>query len=112
MKTTPTLPSRSNGSRVPDYLVEALDAAVQMVRAVVGRERVRLAVERELALRDPVAVAADDRAEVRASVVDVVVERVEAEDDVVELAAAVRHAQRDDDRAVGHRAHLHAVRRW
>ena len=56
---------RRHDLRPPHALVEALHAAVQVVRPVVGRERVLLAVELELALGDPVADAPDRGAEVR-----------------------------------------------
>ena len=58
------------------------------VVAVVGGERVVLAVEGELALGDAVGVPADDRAEVGVGAVNMV-EGLEAEDDVGLLAVAV-----------------------
>ena len=50
---------------LPDDLVESLQAAVQVVGAVVDGQRIFLAVEGELALGDAVGVAADGGAEVR-----------------------------------------------
>jgi len=85
----------------PHHLVEADVAAVQVVRPVVGRELVGLAVERELPLGDPVAVAADDRAEEgRRRIADVAVQRVEAEHDVADLSAAIGRLQTGNDAAV------------
>ena len=72
---------------------------MQGVGAVVDRQRVFLAVERELALGDAVAVAADQRAEVRA-VLDVIGQVVVAEHHVAEVAVAVGHLQEDDEAAV------------
>ena len=51
---------------------------MQGIGSIVDGERVALAIQRELALGNPVAVAADDGAEVRI-VLQVAVERVEAE---------------------------------
>ena len=51
--------------RGPDDFIEAFDAAVQMVLTVVRGELVFDAVEREATFGNAVAVAADDRAEVR-----------------------------------------------
>jgi hypothetical protein len=90
-------------------LVEADEAAVQRVRRVVDRQLVGDAVERELALRDAVRVAARDAAEVRA-LGDVVGEVVEPERDVLEVVAPVGDADRLDDPAVGHDLDLHPVR--
>jgi hypothetical protein len=70
-----------------------------VVRRVVGVQLVRLAFERERRVRDPVRDAADDRAEVRA-LGDVVVDLVEPEHDVAQLAGLVRHVQLGDDGAV------------
>ena len=50
---------------LPEHLVEALRASVQMVDAVVCRERIRASIERELRLPDAIAVSPDDGAEVR-----------------------------------------------
>ena len=93
---------------LPDDLVEPLVAAVQMVRAAVGREPDRGAVEREAALGNPVSIAPDDGAEV-ARFGEVRLERVEAEDDVVDASGAIRRAHRHDRRAVAHQADFDAV---
>ena len=89
----------------PHVLVEALEAAVQRVRPVVGVERVGDAVEREPRAADAVAVAADDRAEVRVrrrvGRARVAGDRVEAERDVRLAPAPVGHDQLLDDAAVG-----------
>src|SRR4029079_19033753 len=83
----------------PDDLVEAAGAPVEMVRAVVGDELVRVPLERERALGDAVAVTADDGAEIRGRL-QIAVEAVVAEDHVAQLARAVRHPQGDDDATV------------
>ena len=70
------------------------------VLAVVDGERVGLAVEREASLGDAIGVAADERPEV-SRLAGIAVERVEAEDDVGELAGLVGDGERDDDAAVG-----------
>ena len=55
---------------------------VERVLTFVARQGVRGAVELEGATRDPVRVAADDRSEIEAAGVDVLLERREAEHDV------------------------------
>ena len=99
---------------VPDALVEALEPAVQAVRAVVDVELVRRAVERELRGADPVAVAADDRAEVRrvrrrrvAAPQRVAGQVGEAERHVRLPAAPVGRPQLLDDPAVRDDRHRH-----
>ena len=93
---------------LPDMLVEALHAAVQRIGAIVGRQRVLLAVERELGIGDAVGVAAGDDAEIRV-LAGVVVDIAEAEDDVVDLAVAVRHLDRGDDAAIVDHANRHVL---
>lgn len=51
------------GLRVPDHLVEAAEAAMEVIGTVVLRECVGLAIQREPPARDPIGVSADDRAE-------------------------------------------------
>ena len=75
--------------RVPDHLVEALETAVEVIGTVVLRQRVGLAVQRESASGDAVAISADDGAEVRRRP-QVVRQGVVAQDDVVEAAVAIR----------------------
>ena len=98
-------------ARLPDPQdpVESTHPAMQRVRAVVFRKLISGAVERELALGNPIGVAADDCTEVR-RVFEVSTEAVEAEHDVVEVAGAVRCADDGDDAAVRHHANLDAVR--
>src|SRR5712691_11117936 len=67
----------------PRDLVEASDAAVKVVGSVVRREPVKSVVEREASVRDPVAVTADDRAEVRYAGPPVLGGAIEPKDDVV-----------------------------
>ncbi len=78
------------GFGLPDGLVEALVAAVQVILAVVGGQRVLDAVERELALGDPVRVPPGDRSEVGVPG-QVAVQRIQGKGDHVELAVAVGH---------------------
>ena len=106
---------------VPHALVEADVAAVKAGDAVVRVERVRVAAEHEprrlpgLAAHraDAVAVAADDRAEVRVALdvrgVGVAVDVGEAERDVGLAAAPVGDAQRLDDAAVVEDRDRHAA---
>src|SRR5690606_28045864 len=84
--------------------------AVKVVRRIVDREFVLFAVQGEPALGDPVAVPADDGAEVWVVARDVVLEVVEAERDVLQLPAAVRHLDGLQDPAIGEDGDLHAAR--
>src|SRR5262249_45646029 len=93
----------------PHDLVESFHAAVQMIRTVVGGKLERSAVDREASRRDTVAVAADNRSEVRRGA-QIAIERVKAEDDVVEMVRAIGRLERHDDAAVRNRANLDAVR--
>ena len=63
---------------------------MQMVLAIVQREPVLAAVQREPALRDPIAVTADDRAEVGRVVLQIALRAVETEHDIRQLAIAIR----------------------
>lgn len=77
---------------IPDVAVEAHGAAVQTVGAVVLRKCVGLAIECELAVGDAVGIATDQRSEV-GTLLHVVVQVVEAQHHIVELAAAIRHGE-------------------
>ena len=81
---------------------------MQAVGAIVDRQVIDLAVKRELALGDPVAIAADQRAKVGVGV-EIAVEIVEAERHVVDLAVLVGNLDRLDRAAIGDDVHLHAV---
>ncbi len=96
------------GLGLPVGLVETLWSAVQVVLAVVLRQRVGRAVDGERPLADAVAVAADDGAE-EWRLVEVTLEVVVAEHDVTELPCLVGHLQRRDDAAVGDGFHFHPV---
>ena len=85
----------------PDPLVETLEPTVQMIRLIVGGERVGGSVQCELACANAVAVTTDQRAKIWA-VRHIAVERVVAEHDIYQLAVLVRHLERRDDAAVGH----------
>ena len=94
---------------------EAAQSAVQGAgdagRLVVELKRVLLAVERELARADAVAVAAHERAVVGAAVLGhVLVERRPAERDVLEVAVAVGHDRLDEAAAEVGELELEAVR--
>ena len=97
----------------PHAAVEAARAAVEAVRRVVDRELERLPVDRERALGDAVAVAADDRAEVRVALVvrlaRVAADVAEAERDVLQAPAAIGDADRLDRAAPGDDRDGHAA---
>ena len=92
----------------PPALAEAARPAVQCVDAVVQRQLMRLSFEHEAAGGDAVAVASDERAEVRVAL-DIVREVVEAEHDVRAAAGAVRAVQGGDDAAEVDRAQHQAA---
>ena len=92
---------------VPNLVREAVRAAVQVVRAVVDRERVLLAVQRELAVLDAVREPAGHLAAARA-VADVVQRVLVAEHDIVQLAVLVRDDDGDDGRADAGQLHIGA----
>ena len=81
---------------------------MQVVHAVVRGELEGPAVEREAGVGDAIAESTDDGAEV-ARLGEIVPDAVEPQDDIVDAAAAIRRAHRDDRRAVGHRADLDAA---
>ena len=90
--------------RLPDALVETARPAVQGVGPVIGRHVVFPAVQRERAPGDAVGIAADERSEKGAALQirgrEVILQPVEAQHHVAELAVAVGHLERDDDAAV------------
>ena len=81
---------------------------MQVIGTVVRGELIGAAVERESALRDPVAVASDGRAEVGIRF-EVAVKIVEPQDDVGDVTAAIGHANRDNRCTVRDRPHLDAA---
>jgi len=83
----------AGGGHRPRNGVEAAGAAVQVVGPVVLRELEDAIADGQLAARDAIAVAADQRAQKR-SVVEVAGRFVEAEHDVNRAAVAVGHLQR------------------
>ena len=93
----------AHGCARPEHLVESLEAAVQVAGNAAGRvvrgEGVFLAVERELAVRDAVAEAADAGAKI-AGAREPAGEGVVAEGDVGLGALAVGHLEADEDRPV------------
>ena len=84
---------------LPHVLVKANLAAMQMVRTVVRRERIGLAVQLKHALADAVCEAPDRRADV-ARVFRIALDRIIAQHHVDELAAAVRRQNAAHRRAV------------
>jgi hypothetical protein len=98
-------------------VTEADEAAVEAVWPVVDRQRVGVPVELERAARDAVAVPADDLPEVGAAGVrrrraghrHVVVERLEAEQHIGQVAVPVGHGNRLGDGPVGEDLHGHVL---
>ena len=83
---------------------------MEVIGIVVDGERVGVPVERELSFGDPVAIPADQRAEVRRRrLVEILLRRIEAQHDVRRPAVAIRDFQRPDDAAIRHHLHLHAA---
>src|SRR5437763_14920800 len=83
----------------PHNFIESFDAAVQVIFAVVDGQRVLATVEREAAFGDAIPITADDRAEVRVAF-QIPVKVIEAENNIVTLAVAIRHLERCDNAAV------------
>ena len=87
---------------VPNNLVERLvRAAVEGVRAVILRQRVRLAVQNKCAIGNAVGIASDDGANVR-RVRNIAFESLVTENDIGKLTFAVRDADRKNDAAIIH----------
>ncbi len=86
----------------PHLFVESDQAAVQCVVAVVLRNVIGLAIERECAAREAVGVTANNGTHVGlVAGGDVAVEAVETLNDIGHLAFAVRRLERHYDAAVG-----------
>ena len=92
---------------IPDTEVEARGPAVETIGTVIDPEAVGLVIKRKLPLRDPIAVATDDGAEVLLLRPEIVVEAVVSEDDVHRLAVPVGDEQLDDLAAIVGHQHLH-----
>src|SRR6202012_3867271 len=90
---------------VPELAVEAVEAAMQRIRAVVDWKLERLAIERELPVGDAVGVAADGRAK-KLPFGEIAVKGIMAEHDVVVTALGFRRDQCLDHRAMGDDASL------
>src|SRR5262249_31469643 len=84
---------------LPDDLIESLSSPVEGIRTVVLCELVLDAVDREFALGDTVAIAANQGAKV-GCVADVVVQIVVPESDVARFSGSIGDRQRNDDSAV------------
>ena len=81
---------------------------MQRVIAIILRQRVRLAVQREFSVRDSVPVSSNQCAK-KSFVGEVAIEAVIAEHHIVELAGAIGDLERNDDPAeVGDR-NFHAL---
>ena len=93
---------------LPDPLVEPLDAAVQVIGAVVLRQGVLLVTNLELAARDPVGNPPGGGSEIGMTG-KIAVESIKAQDHVFELSIAVGNMQLGQQRAVGHDLRLDAV---
>ena len=96
---------------VPDTVVEGnRAAAMQAVAVIVGDELVLLAVERELAVADAVAIATDECTEVAAvgTILDIVGYVVMTQAHVGHLAVLVGHHDADDASAEVGEAYFHA----
>ena len=89
---------RVEGFGFPQLAVEAIGAAVQVIDAVVHVQLVGHAVQREAAIGDAVAIAANQRAEVM-RLAEVGFSIVEAVADISQHAVAVRHVQFGDHAA-------------
>ena len=96
------------GLQLPDNLVEAVQATVEMVGPVVGLEGVLVAVQGEAAVGDAVGIAAHRSAEIL-RLGEIFGRRRVAEHDVAAHALPVRHGQRLDGGAEGHDPGPHAV---
>jgi len=94
--------------RGPDALVEAAEAAVEVVAVVVAGQLDRPPVEGQASVGEPVGVAADRAAEERVAG-GVVGERAQAERDLVDPAMEVGHADRGERRAVVADRDFHAA---
>ncbi len=87
-------------SRVPDDGVKTFLSAMERIGAVVLVERIFFSVELERCPADPVAVTADDGAEIGVRLVEVFSDAVIPEDNVGRVAVLVGNDQADDPGAV------------
>ena len=88
-------PIRRSLLGVPDDGVEALEAAVQCVRAVIDRELIALPVEAEAALGYAIGIAATDGTEVGFFAIEILLEAVVSDDDI-RPARAARNDEGDE----------------
>ena len=93
---------------LPELFVEAVDSAMQGVRAVILGQSIFHAVEGECSVGDPVGVPPDDGAEV-GGILQIPVNFVVAEDNVAQVAVLVRHSQRHNNAAVVDCAYFEAL---
>ena len=94
---------------VPDAAFESSGTAVQVVLAVVDRQLVLLAVEREASFADAVAEASHDGSAVFVGRAEIGVDAVVSPYHVAEAAVGGRNPERDDACAVIGELHGHAV---
>jgi hypothetical protein len=77
----------------PNALVEAFEATVKMIRAVVFRQLVLDSVQSESTLRDTIRVTSNQSAEVT-RIARVIFKRPETKDDIAENAVAIRRRRK------------------
>src|ERR1700691_3199506 len=85
--------------RRPHHLVEAADATMKRVVAVILWNGIGMTVELEVAMRDAICVAADDASEMR-SLRYVLLDRIDTQNHIVELSLSIGRAQRNNDPSV------------
>src|SRR5215472_802434 len=70
----------------PDALIEPANSPMQMIFAVILRERIRHTVQGELSLADAISIAPDQRAEIwRRRLLDIAIQAVEAGYDIAHV---------------------------
>ena len=89
--------------------MEALGTTMQLIRTVIDRQPVHLAVEGECSPGDAVAYPTDDRAVKRLRTGDVFLKRVEPGDHIPERAIAIGHQNAHRPRTITRDGHLHTV---
>src|SRR5580698_1485255 len=84
---------------------------MQGIRAVVFRQRVLCAIEREARVADPISVTPYQRAKVRRRrLLNVSGKGIESGDDVAKFAVAIRHLERYQNASIGDDPRFYALR--